>query len=91
MSGPSIQWDAENTNHLLVENAIRNISKAEVEEVLLGTATVRWFSPKGGGRFFAQGWTAARRCLRVVYVGIEQMRPVSAWQRPAKECEQWQT
>jgi uncharacterized DUF497 family protein len=90
MSELSVRWDVENIHHLLVENATRNISKAEVEEVLLGTATVRWFSSRGG-RFFAQGWTAARRCLRVVYVGVEQMRPVSAWQRPAKECEQWQT
>jgi uncharacterized DUF497 family protein len=90
MSGPTIHWDAENTHHLLVENAIRNISKAEVEQVLLSATTVRWFSPRGG-RFFAQGSTAARRCLRVVYVGVEQMRPVSAWPRPAKECEQWQT
>jgi hypothetical protein len=89
MSGPSIHWDAENTHHLLVEHANRNIGKAEVEEVLLGIATVRWFTRRGG-RFVAQGWTAGRRCLRVVYVGVEQMRPVSAWQRPAKECEQWQ-
>jgi hypothetical protein len=90
MSGPSIHWDAENTNHILVEHAERSISKAEVEEVLLGADTVKWFSRRGG-RFVAQGWTAARRSLKVVFVGVEQMRPVSAWQRPAKECEQWQT
>ena len=90
MSTRSVHWDAENTHHLQVERANRDISKAEVEEVLLGASTVRWFSPRGG-RFIAQGWTAARRCLRVVYVGVEQMRPVSAWRRPAKECVQWQT
>ena len=90
MNGPRIHWDAENTHHILVEHASRNISKAEVEEILLGASTVRWFSRRGG-RFIAQGWTATRRCLRVVYVGVQQIRPVTAWPRPAKECEQWQT
>jgi len=90
MSAPSIHWDAENTHHILVEHAERSISKAEVEEVLLSADTVKWFS-RQGGRFVARGWTAARRCLKVVFVGVEQMRPVAAWQRPAKECEQCQT
>jgi hypothetical protein len=89
LSRYSIHWDAENTNHILVERAERNISKAEVEEVLIGQDTVKWFA-KRGGRLFAEGRTAGGRCLRVVYVGIEQMRPVTAWPVPQKECERWQ-
>jgi hypothetical protein len=60
-----------------------------VEEVLLAGSTVRWFAKTG--RFFAQGRTAAGRCLRIVSVGVLQMRPVTAWRVPGKECERWET
>jgi hypothetical protein len=84
----SVHWDDENRHHILVERAERGITKAEVEEVLLAGTTVRWFAKTG--RFLAQGRTAAGRCLRVVYVGILQMRPVTAWRVPGKECEPWE-
>jgi hypothetical protein len=82
-----IHWDAENTHHILVEHADRRIGMGKVEEVLLGRNTLRWMS--SGGRFVAQGRTAAGRCLRVIHVGVRQMRPVTAWQRPGRECERW--
>jgi hypothetical protein len=89
MSQRSVHWDAENTRHILVERAGRNTSRAEVEEVLLGRNTVMWMSR--GGRFLAEGSTAAGRCLRVVFTGVWQMRPVTAWQVPGRNCERWQT
>jgi hypothetical protein len=85
----SVHWDDENRRHILVERAERGITRAEVEEVLLAGNTVRWFAKTG--RFFAQGRTAAGHCLRVVYVGILQMRPVTAWRVPGRECERWET
>ncbi len=83
----SVRWDAENTHHILVQNAERSITKSEVEEVLLNSGTVKWFAR--GGRFFATGRTMTGRCLRVVFTGIHEPRPVSAWQLRRKECARW--
>jgi uncharacterized DUF497 family protein len=74
-----IHWDAENTRHILVERAERKISKAEVEEVLLSGDTFRALSRRGGGRFLATGYTSTGRQLVVVFSGIDDMRPVTAW------------
>lgn len=83
VSGPSVHWDAENTHHILVEHGDRNISTAEVEEVLLSTDTVKWMT-KRGGRFKAFGRTARGRWLIVIYSGIDDLRPVTAWATPDK-------
>ena len=90
MSRPTIHWDDENSHHILVERAERGISRAEVEEVLLGSNTVRWFTRRGG-RLKALGSTSTGRCLTVIYVGIERMRPVTAWLEKKQECERWRT
>ena len=87
MSGYSIRWDAENRHHIFVEHAERNITRAEVEQVVLSSGSVRWLAKNG--RSFAQGRTLAGRCLRIVYSGLHHVRPVSAYERPDKECRQW--
>jgi hypothetical protein len=81
MSRESVRWDAENTHHILVERAARKITKGEVEEVLLSPDTVKWMT-RQGGRFKALGQTAGGRWLIVIYSGIYDLRPVTAWSAP---------
>lgn len=88
MSGYTIRWDVENQHHIFVEHAERNITRSEVEQVVLSSNSVRWFT-KRGGRSIAQGRTLAGKCLRVVYSGLYDVRPVAAYRRPKEECEQW--
>jgi uncharacterized DUF497 family protein len=81
MSEVSVRWDAENTRHIQVDHAERNISTTEVEEVLRSADTVKWMT-KRGGRFMALGQTAEGRWLLVIYSGIYDLRPVTAWAVP---------
>jgi hypothetical protein len=83
MSEISVRWDAENTRHLQVDHAERSIRTTEVEEVLRSAHTVKWMT-KRGGRFKGQGQTAEGRWLLVIYTGIYDLRPVTAWAVPDK-------
>ena len=89
MTGPRVRWDDENTRHLLVERADRWIAKREVEAVLMAPDTVR--AVARSGRIRATGRTAAGRCLIVIYAGIHDMRPVTAWETTGREFERWQS
>ncbi len=73
-----IVWDEGNLHHLLVERADRAITPEEVQEVLMDPFTV--VEPGRHGRDRYLGRTASGRCLAVIGLGDEEVRPETAWE-----------
>jgi hypothetical protein len=75
-----VQWDEQNLFHLLVENGRREISQAEVEEVLMNSRTMQQRLRAGRRRF--HGRTNAGRRLTVVVdvLSARRLRPRTAWE-----------
>ena len=82
---PRVIWDADNLHHILVEHADRGVSRQEIDEVLLSPDVDR--RPARHGRWWMTGRTAAGRLIRVIVLGVREMRPEAAY--PLGE-ERWQ-
>lgn len=77
-----VVWDEDNIRHLLEERGNRQISLDEIEDVLRDPNTIKQRARSGRWRYI--GKTRAGRCLAVVAIGNEQLRPETAWQTSEK-------